>query len=249
MERDAGKPSVSDQLFRSIANFEDTTAKDAPAWLGGPRGMALAVVLIILSVVTGIGVWAIVLATGSRGLMYLLGSAWCLLCGATVAFWRRHRLAAHFEAAQRALDSADPHQRQHGLTQLMLNARRGRAEHWRVASALTAYLRRPPHDHPDEPGQRQLAFSMLADNTLTLVAKEKLDLSGAVLARIRAPRADLVGACLRGADLTGARLAGANLRDADLVDARLEGADLTGADVAGTILAGGGQASGFPRLS
>jgi len=238
MDRNERSPSFAEELYRGIARFEDATGGATPGWLGGAAGLAAAMGLIIASAVVGVGVWLLTFSVGSRLVMYFVGGGWVALLAFTVAFWRRHRLAAHVQAAARALESAEAPQRQHGLTQLMLNTRRGRAEHRRVAAALTAYLRRPPHDHPEERGQRQLAFSMLADHTLTLAAKQKLDLSGAVLAGLRAPGADLAGACLRNADLTGARLARANLRDADLVGARLDGADLSGANVEGTILAG-----------
>ena len=89
------------------------------------------------------------------------------MLAAVVAYWRRQRLAAHFEAAQRLVDSADADERQRGFTELIVNARRGRAEHRRIAAALTAFLRRPPHDHPSEAGRRQLALSLLADYTLS----------------------------------------------------------------------------------
>jgi uncharacterized protein YjbI with pentapeptide repeats len=94
-------------------------------------------------------------------------------------------------------------------------------------------LRRAPQPHPGEGGQRQLAFTMLADQTLNMRAKERLDLSGAMLQGIRGVDAELPGVCLRGADLRGARLARANLRGADLDGALLEGTNLDGAHLDG----------------
>ena len=67
-----------------------------------------------------------------------------VLAGVT-AYWRRQRLAAHFEAADRLVASDDAGKRQRGLTELIMNARRGRAEHRRIAGALAAYLRRAAH--------------------------------------------------------------------------------------------------------
>jgi hypothetical protein len=226
----------TDHVFRRIAHFEDAAASGDQAWLGGGRGLALGIALWIATAVAGALVVLLVAATGSRLVMYVLGAGFLMVLTSAGAFWRRQRLAAHFESAHQLLHSADARERQSGMAGMMLNARRGRAEHHRVARALTAYLRRAPHDHPEEAGQRQLAFSMLADSTLSLVAKQKLDLSGAILTGIRGVGADLAGVSLRGADLTGARLARANLQDADLVDARIGGADLTDANVRGTIL-------------
>src|SRR5262245_64156370 len=87
--------------------------------------------------------------------------AWIAVLAGVGAYWKRQRLAAHFEGARRCLGSADPEQRQGGLVDLMVNARRGRAEHKRIARTLTAFLRDPAVDHPAERGRRQLAFSML----------------------------------------------------------------------------------------
>lgn len=119
---------------------------------------------------------------------------------------------------------------------MMLNARRGRAEHVRIARDLAGYLRGQPLAEPGERARRQIAFTMLADQTLEMGAKQRLDLSGAMLAGIRGASAELPGVHLHGADLTGAFLAGANLEGADLTGARLEGANLTGARLAGAIL-------------
>ena len=102
---------------------------------------------------------------------------------------------------------------------------------------LTAYLRHQPHAHPDEGGRRQLAFSLLADQTLAMLAKGRLDLTGASLAGLRAVNAELPGVCLREADLSNVRFTRANLAYADLIGARLDGTDFTGARLEGTILA------------
>ena len=174
--------------------------------------------------------FAVVLVyTGSPLLTKLEEAAWLLLAMFTLAYWRRQRLAAHFEAAHRRLASADPQERQRALVDMMVNARRGQAEHWRIAKDLAGYLRAAPLDAPDEPGRRQLAFTMLAEQTLVMAAKQLIDLSGAMLAGIRGVDAELPGARLCGADLTGAHLARATLQTADLRGARLAGADLTGA--------------------
>jgi uncharacterized protein YjbI with pentapeptide repeats len=128
---------------------------------------------------------------------------------------------------------------------MMVNARRGRAEHGRIARDLAGYLRRAPLGDPGEPARRQIAFAMLTDQTLEMGAKQGLDLSGAVLAGIKGVNAELPGVRLRSADLTGALLARANLEGADLSDARLEGANLSGARLAGAIRSpspsGGGE--------
>src|SRR5262249_6091224 len=121
------------------------------------------------------------------------------------AYWRRQRLAAHVESAQQMLASTDGGERQRGFTEMIVNARRGGAEHPRIAGALTAYLRRPPIDQPGESSRRQVALAILSDFTLSPLAKERLDLSGASLAGLRAVNAELPGVCLRGADLTGIR--------------------------------------------
>jgi hypothetical protein len=165
-----------------------------------------------------------------------VGLAWICLAAFAMAYWRRQRLAAHFEAAHRRLASANPDEREGALVDLMINARRGRAEHGRIARDLAGYLRRPPIGDPGEPARRQIAFSMLADQTLDMAAKERLDLSGAMLAGIRGGSAELPGVRLHGADLTGAQLGRANLEGADLSGARLEGTNLSGARLAGAIL-------------
>jgi uncharacterized protein YjbI with pentapeptide repeats len=230
---------VQDNLFKHLAHFEEGSVTGGLAWLGSAAGLAVGVVLTIVGAGATVLSWTLAFSLAELDLVSkVLVGAPVIVVGAVVTYWRRQRLAAHFEKAARLLDSADGDARQNGLAELILNARRGRAEHGRIARALTAYLRRAPHDHPTEAGRRQLAFSMLADYTLSVAAKRKLDLTGAMLAGVRAPSAELAGACLRGADLTGANLARADLNGADLQDARLDGANLAGARLGGTILAG-----------
>ena len=228
---------MSGDLIQSIGRFEDGDEGGGLPWLGGPRGVVTgllltlgAAVLLALSVVA-------MFAIGEELVSKLICAFMLIVVAAVTAYWRRQRLAAHYEAAQRLVESADPDKRQSGFTELMVNARRGRAEHRRIAATLTAYLRRPPHDQPNETGRRQLVLTLLADFTLSPLAKERLDLSGASLAGLRAVNAELPGVCLRDADLSNVRFARANLAYADLVGARLEGADFTGARLEGTILA------------
>ena len=228
---------MSGDLIQSIGRFEDGDEGGGLPWLGGPRGVVIgllltlgAAVLLALSVVA-------MFAIGEHIVSKLICAFMLIVVAAVTAYWRRQRLAAHYEAAQRLVESADPDKRQSGFTELMVNARRGRAEHRRIAATLTAYLRRPPHDQPNETGRRQLVLTLLADFTLSPLAKERLDLSGASLAGLRAVNAELPGVCLRDADLSNVRFARANLAYADLVGARLEGADFTGARLEGTILA------------
>jgi hypothetical protein len=229
-----GVADVEDTFYRKLANFEEGFGVESRDWLGGPAGLALALGLAAISAGATILFWG--RGFDSHTIVRHLGSVvWIVTLAGALAFWRRQRLAAHFQAARRRLGSADPGERQRGFTELLINARRGWAEHRRIARVLTDYLRHPPRPDPDERTRRHLAFSMLADQTLVVRAKEKLDLSGAVLHGVRAPSAELPGVCLRDADLTGARLAGANLEGADLRGARLDGVDLTGARLDGAL--------------
>ena len=224
-------------IFHKIARFEDAVDDGRQAWLGRGPGLALGIGLAVVVVLAAPVVWiGPVLVTRSPLFHKACGAAWALSAMFGMAYWRRQRLAAHFEAAHRRLASADPAERQRALIDLMINARRGRAEHGRIAQDLAAYLRRPPLDGADEAGRRQIAFTMLAEQTLIVAVKQRLDLSGAMLAGIRGVDAELPGVRLHGADLTGARLRRANLEGADLTGARLEGADLTGARLGGAIL-------------
>ena len=243
---DERKPGIGDQLVQRIARFEEGTDGETLTWIGGPVGLAVGVLLLIP--VAGMAALFVALAFGGAseeaeaagsapgGKLAFAGLV-VVFAGVT-AYWRRQRLAAHFEAASRLVASDDAGKRQRGLTELIMNARRGRAEHRRIAGALAAYLRRPPIEQPDEGGRRQLVFSLLADQTLSLSAKERLDLTGASLAGLRAVDAELPGVCLRGADLGNVRFVRANLAYADFEGARVEGADFTGARLDGTILAG-----------
>jgi hypothetical protein len=218
-----------DAAARWIGAFEDSKDDGRHPWLGQRSGLLAGIGLLILLAATA-PLFAVVLVyTDSPLLTKLEEAAWLLLAMFTLAYWRRQRLAAHFEAAHRRLASADPQERQRGLIDMMVNARRGQAEHWRIARDLAGYLRAAPLDALDEAGRRQLAFTMLADQTLVMDAKRLVDLSGAMLAGIRGVGAELPGARLCGADLTGAHLARANLQNADMTGARLDGADLTGA--------------------
>jgi hypothetical protein len=224
-----------DGVFQHIARFEDGMGRESQAWLGRGPGLALGVGLVFVAAAATPLLWIAGFASDSRLLIKLCGLVWLTIIGGVTAYWRRQRLAAHFESAHRRLGSADPNERQQALTDMMLNSRRGRAEHGRIARALTTYLRRPPHEQADERGRRQLAFAMLADQTLTTLAKRQLDLTGAMLAGIRGVSAELPGVCLRGADLTNAVLARANLEGADLREARLDGANLSGARLQGAL--------------
>jgi hypothetical protein len=225
---------VDDNVFQRIARFEEGVGGESVPWLGGGAGVAVGVLGI-----TGVLASTYLVKVGFESDEPLLAKAavacWVVVIGFVGAYWRRQRLAAHFQAAHRRLGSADPNERQHALTEMIVNARRGQAEHGRIARALTAYLRAAPHEQPDEAGRRQVAFSLLADQTLTMRAKTRLDLSGARLVGIRGVGAELPGVRLNGADLTGARLGRADLTSADLRDTRLEGADLTGARLDGAL--------------
>ena len=228
--------SVGDKIFRHIARFEDAPNDGKYPWLGLRPGLALGIVLTVVAMGTSPMVCAAGVYTESTLLTKAVGLSWLCLAAFAMAYWRRQRLAAHFEAAHRRLGSANPDERQEALVDMMVNARRGRAEHRRIARDLAGYLRRPPIAGPDEGERRQIAFAVLADHTLDMEAKQGLDLSGAMLAGIRGGSAELPGVRLRGADLTGAQLARANLEGADLGDARLERANLTGARLVGAIL-------------
>jgi hypothetical protein len=223
-------------ILQSIGRFEDAPNDGKYPWLGLSPGLALAIVLTVVAVGAAPLLWVVAFYSDSRLLTKGVGLAWICLAAFAMAYWRRQRLAAHFEAAHRRLASANPDEREGALVDLMINARRGRAEHGRIARDLAGYLRRPPIGDPGEPARRQIAFSMLADQTLDMAAKERLDLSGAMLAGIRGGSAELPGVHLHGADLTGAQLGRANLEGADLSGARLEGTNLSGARLAGAIL-------------
>jgi Pentapeptide repeats (8 copies) len=224
------------ELFGRIGQLEDAPDDGRYPWLGLGPGLALGIVLGVVAVVAAPIVWVVPAYTGSQFLARLVGLSWMCVSGFAMVYWRRQRLAAHFEAAHRRLASGNPDQRQRALVEMMLNARRGRAEHWRIAADLAGYLRRPPLEDPGEPERRQIAFTVLADQTLEMAAKQRLNLSGAMLAGIRGVNAELPGVHLHGADLTGADLAYANLESADLSGARLAGANLAGARLSGAIL-------------
>jgi hypothetical protein len=230
--------AVENDVFRRIAQFEDGAGGESAPWLGGGAGLAVGV-LGIAGVVAATALLPTVFAYDEPLLSKAACLAWVVVIGVVAAYWRRQRLAAHFQRAHRSLGSADPDERQRGLTEMIVNARRGQAEHGRIARALTAYLRATPPDHPDEAGRRQVAFSILADQTLVMRAKRALDLSGARLVGIRGVGAELRGVRLNGADLTGARLGRADLTGADLRDARLDGADFTGARLDGALRSAG----------
>ena len=241
MNDDYPQSRVEQDVFRRIALFEEGSGTVGPDWLGAGAGLALGIGLTVVAFVATPVMWALAFSLDDDGASILPKLAFAgtaAVLGATAVYWKRQRLAAQCQRAQQLLDSADGDQRQRALTELILNARRGRAEHARIAHALTAYLRRPPHDQPGEAGRRQVAFSILADQSLSVAAKQKLDLSGAVLAGIRGGSAELPGVILRGADLTGANLARANLERADLRDARIDGANFNGARLVGTVLEG-----------
>jgi len=228
--------SVGAKIFRRIGQFEEAPNDGKYPWLGLGGGLALGILLTIVAAGSVPLICAVGGHTESGLATRTVGLGWVFLAAFVAAYWRRQRLAAHFESAHRRLASGDPDARQEALVDLIVNARRGRGEHWRIARDLAGYLRRPPLDDPGEAERRQIAFAMLADQTLVLAAKQGLDLSGARLAGIRAANAELPGVRLRGADLTGALLVRANLEGADLGDACLEGTNLTGARLAGAIL-------------
>ena len=237
-DEDEGQGRWNDQVVRGITRFEEGTDGETLKWLGGPTGLLVGLLLLIPT--AGLAVLAVVIAfaTESNFLGKLAFGGFMLVLMGVVAYWRRQRLAAHFESAHRLIVSADAGERQRGFTEMIVNARRGRAEHRRIADAFATYLRQPPIDQPDEGGRRQLALSLLSDQTLSMFAKERLDSTGASLAGLRAVNAELPGVCLRGADLGNVRFVRANLANANLEDARIEGADFTGAQLDGTILAG-----------
>jgi hypothetical protein len=231
---------LGDDLIRRIARFEDGLDGKHLEWLGGPKGLLVGFLLLIPA--TGLCVLALIAMFGAEETFggiasKVIGLFMLLVVAATTAYWRRQRLAAHFEFAHRLMNHADGGERQRGMTEMIVNARRGRAEHRRIAGALSAYLRHPLRDQVGEAARRQVALSLLADYTLQPAAKERLDLTGASLAGLRAVDADLAGVCLRDADLTNVRFTRANLAHADLLGARLDGADFTGARLEGTILA------------
>jgi len=230
--------AVDEVVFQKLVRFEEGIEGQGYRWLGRPVGLALGLGMLLATTALTPVAWGIMLAPdGSQLVAKLVGGVWIFTIAVTLTYWRRQRLAAHFEAAHRRLGGAAP-DRQRALVDLIVNSRRGRAEHARIARALAAYLRAAPADQPAESERRQLAFGILADQTLTMRAKERLDLSGAVLTGIRGVNAELPGVCLRGADLRGARLTRANLEGADLRDARLDGCDLTGAHLARALLPG-----------
>jgi len=235
---------LKDAIVGRISRFEDGAEDGGPVWLGGRKGLVIGILLLVptaialvVAVIALFGAGAILGDLAGHVLGKPIGLFMLVVVAATTAYWRRQRLAAHFERAQRLLDSANGDERQRGFTELIVNARRGRAEHRRIAGVLTAYLRRAPHVSADEMGRRQLALALLADFTLSPAAKQRLDLTGASLVGLRAVDAELPWACLRDADLRNVRCARANLAYADFVGARLEGADFTGARLEGTILA------------
>src|SRR4029078_6731138 len=131
-------------LVAQLAAFEDNTGPDSHDWIGGPKGLLVGFLLLIpaaggaavgLVLMFGVG------ETISHFTVHIAGAWMLLVVAAVTAYWRRQRLAAHFEYAHRLVNSESGDQRQRGLTELIVNARRGRAEHRRIARVLTGYLR------------------------------------------------------------------------------------------------------------
>ena len=234
---DEDEVGLEGRVIAGITRFEEGMDGESAAWLGGARGFAYAVAAIVGAAAVTVVTFVVSFLIPLRLVQLVLGFAWLSTLTATVAFWRRQRLAAHFEHAKRLVGSADPAERERGMTDLIMNARRGRAEHRRIAGLLSAYLRRPPYDQPNEKGRRQVALAILSDQTLSLVAKQRLDLTGASLVGLKAVNAELPGVNLHGAALTGAKFVRANLANAVLYEARTDGADFTGAILDGTVLA------------
>src|SRR5262245_25734216 len=168
-----------DRVIGGITRFEEGMAGESAQWLGGPRGFAYLVAAVIGAAAVTVVTMVVAFLIPLRLVWLVLGGIWGTTLTATVAFWRRQRLAAHFESAKRLVGSADSSERERGLTELIVNARRGRAEHHRIAGVLSAYLRRPPYEQPNEKGRRQVALSILSDTTLSVAAKQRLDLTGA----------------------------------------------------------------------
>ena len=236
-----GGGRLTDGFVARLTQFEDNTGADSQYdWIGGPKGLLVGFLLLIPA--AGAAILGMVLIFGVASPLndltsHVAGPLMLIVVATVTAYWRRQRLAAHFEHARRLVDSESGDKRQGGLIELIVNARRGRAEHRRIARVLTAYLRHPPHKDIAEDARRQLVLTLLADFTLTPAAKANLDLTGASLIGLRAVNGELPGVCLRNADLTNARFARANLAHADLTGAHLDGADFTGAIVTGTLLA------------
>ena len=160
------------------------------------------------------------------------------------------------------LGARQPEVRVGAIYALERAATRSADDHPVVMSVLAAFVRE--HSHPAQPDV-QAALTVIgrrasdrdrepidltgADIKALLtqqwsgadLARLRLpgaDLAGARLARARFRAADLHGAALGGADLTGADLALADLTGADLAGANLTAADLTGARLAGAYLVG-----------
>ena len=152
-----GRVQGQADLFQRIARFEHDVGDGGWDWLGGPRGLALglgmSVAMVPVTILLGY------VAFGSAGDAdtdsssgfggKICGTVWLLMMTALGAYWKRQRLAGHFQSAHRRLWSADPDERQRALTDLMINARRGWGEHRRIAHALCEYLRRAPEPHPE----------------------------------------------------------------------------------------------------
>jgi hypothetical protein len=237
---DDDKPGPHDSLIQGISRFEEGVDGASLDWIGTSKGLVVGLLLLIPLAGTA-ALAAIFIGATDSAIIGKLGIVGFLITmSAFIAYWRRQRLAAHYESAARLLASAEGGERSRAFTEMIVNARRGRAEHRRIAGALTGYLRRPPIEQPGEEGRRQLALSLLADFTLSPTAKEALDLSGASLVGLKAVNGELAGVNLRGADLTNVKFVRANLANAVLDEARIDGADFTNAILVGTVLATSG---------
>jgi len=89
-------------IFHKIARFEDAVDDGRQAWLGRGPGLALGIGLAVVVVLAAPVVWiGPVLVTRSPLFHKACGAAWALSAMFGMAYWRRQRLAAHFEAAHR----------------------------------------------------------------------------------------------------------------------------------------------------
>src|SRR5437762_3074467 len=92
-----------DGAFGRIARFEDATAHGDQAWLGRTGGLVVGVGLSLVALlVTGAAV-LLALTFPTHFAVKLVGAAWLVVAAGVTAYWRRQRLAAHFDRASSAL--------------------------------------------------------------------------------------------------------------------------------------------------
>src|SRR4029079_1123972 len=96
---DEDEVGLEGRVIAAITRFEEGMDGESAAWLGGPRGFAYLVAAVVSAAAVTVVTFVIAFLIPLRLVQGILGLAWMTTLTAVVAFGRRQRLAAHFEAA------------------------------------------------------------------------------------------------------------------------------------------------------